>query len=44
MKQTYFTQQNINQARCSLMTFIGAVILVGTCVILMLAYFDVLVK
>jgi hypothetical protein len=44
MKQTYFTQQNMDQARCSLMTFIGAVILVGSGVVLMLAYFDVLVK
>ena len=44
MKQTYFTQQNMDQARCSLMSVIGAVIFVGTCVILMLAYFDVLVK
>lgn len=44
MKQTYFTQQNHNQARCSLMSFIGAVILVSTGVVLMMAYFDVLVK
>lgn len=44
MKQTYFTQQNMDQARCLLMSFIGAVILVSAGVVLMLAYFDVLVK
>jgi len=44
MKQTYFTQQNMDQARCSLMSVIGAVVLVGAGVVLMLAYFDVLVK
>jgi len=44
MKQTYFTQQNMDQARCSLMSVIGAVVLVSTGVVLMLAYFDVLVK
>jgi len=44
MKQTYFTQQNMDQARCSLMSFIGAVVLVSAGVVLMLAYFDVLVK
>ena len=44
MKQTYFTQQNMDQVRCSLMSVIGAVVLVGSGVVLMLAYFDVLVK
>ena len=44
MKQTYFTQHNMDQARCSLMSFIGAVCLVSMGVILLLAYFDVLVK
>lgn len=44
MKQTYFTQQNMDQARCSLMSVIGAVVLVSAGVVLMLAYFDVLVK
>jgi len=44
MKHTYFTQQNLDHVRCSLMSFIGAVILVSAGVVLMLAYFDVLVK
>jgi hypothetical protein len=44
MKQTYFTQQNIDQARGLVISLCGAVLLVGTGVILMLAYFDVLVK
>ncbi len=44
MKQTYFIQQNMDQARCSLMSFIGATILISAGVVLMLAFFDVLVK
>lgn len=44
MKETYFTQRNMDQARTSVMSVIGAVILVGVGVILMLAYFDVLAK
>lgn len=44
MKQTYFTQQNMDQARSLLISVLGAVFLVGSGVILLLAYFDVLVK
>ncbi len=44
MKQTYFTQQNHDQARSLMISLCGAVVLVGSGVILMLAYFDVLVK
>lgn len=44
MKQTYFTQQNLDQARSLLISFLGAVFLVGTGVIFLLATFDVLVK
>jgi hypothetical protein len=44
MKQTYFTQQNHDQARSLMISFLGAVLLIGSGVILMLAYFDVLVK
>ena len=38
------TQQNLDQARSLLIALCGAVVLVGAGVILMLAYFDVLVK
>lgn len=44
MKQTYFTQQNLDQARSLLISFLGAVLLVGTGVIFLLTTFDVLVK
>jgi hypothetical protein len=44
MKQTYFTQQNHDQARSLLISLCGAVLLVGTGVIFLLATFDVLVK
>jgi hypothetical protein len=44
MKQTYFTQQNMDQARSLLISLCGAVFLVGSGVILLLATFDVLVK
>ena len=44
MKQPYFTQQNNDQARSLLINLLGAVLLVSIGVILMLAYFDVLVK
>ena len=44
MKQTYFTQQNHDQARSLLISFLGAVLLVGMGVIFLLAFFDVLVK
>jgi hypothetical protein len=44
MKQTYFTQQNHDQARSLLISVLGAVVLVGLGVILMLVFFDVLVK
>jgi hypothetical protein len=44
MKQTYFTQQNHDQARSLLISVLGAIVLVGLGVILMLVSFDVLVK
>jgi len=44
MKQTYFTRQNHDQARSLLISFLGAVVLIGSGVILLLAYFDVLVE
>lgn len=44
MKQTYFTQQTHDQARSLMISLLGAVVLIGLGVILMLAYFDVLVK
>jgi hypothetical protein len=44
MKQTYFTQQNHDQARSLLISFLGAVLLVCFGVIFLLATFDVLVK
>jgi hypothetical protein len=44
MKQTYFTQQNHDQARSLLISVLGAIVLVGLGVILMLVFFDVLVK
>ena len=44
MKQTYFTQKNHDQARRLMISLLGSVLLVGSGVILMLAYFDVLVK
>ena len=44
MKQTYFTQQNLDQARSLLIALCGAAVLVGTGVIFLLAFFDVLVK
>jgi hypothetical protein len=44
MKQTYFTQQNMDQARGLVISLCGAVLLVGTGVIFLLATFDVLVK
>jgi hypothetical protein len=44
MKQTYFTQQNMDQARSLLISVLGAVFLLGTGVIFLLATFDVLVK
>jgi len=44
MKQTYFTQQNHDQARSLLISVLGAIVLVGTGVILLLLFFDVLVK
>ena len=43
-KMKHFTQQNLDQARSLLIALCGAVFLVGSGVILMLAYFDVLVK
>jgi hypothetical protein len=44
MKKTYFTQQNHDQARSLLISVLGAIVLVGLGVILMLVFFDVLVK
>lgn len=44
MKQTFFTKQNHDQARSLMISLLWAVVLVGSGVILMLAYFDVLVK
>ena len=44
MKQTYFTQQNHDQARSLLISFLGAALLVSLGVIFLLATFDVLVK
>jgi len=44
MKQTYFTQQNHDQARSLLISVLGAIVLVGIGVILLLLFFDVLVK
>jgi hypothetical protein len=44
MKQTYFTQQNHDQARSLLIIFLGAVLLIAFGVIFLLATFDVLVK
>ena len=44
MKQTYFTQQNHDQARSLLISVLGAVFLIAFGVIFLLAFFDVLVK
>ena len=42
MKRNIFTARNAHQARRALFDIIGAVILSGAGVILLLAYFDVL--
>jgi len=42
MNRTIFTTRNARQARRALFDLIGAVILTGSGVILLLAYFDVL--
>ena len=42
--KSYLTQQNLDQARSLLISLCGAVLLVGTGVIFLLATFDVLVK
>jgi hypothetical protein len=42
--KSYLTQQNLDQARSLLIALCGAVLLVGTGVIFLLATFDVLVK
>ena len=44
MTRTIFTTRNARQARRAMFDIIGAVILAGAGVILMLAYFDVLTK
>ena len=44
MTRTIFTTRNARQARRAMFDVIGAVILAGAGVILLLAYFDVLVK
>ena len=41
-RQHYFTTRNQHQARQALMSVLGAVILVSSGVVFMLAYFDVL--
>lgn len=42
MQRTIFTSRNARQARRALFDIVGAVILTGAGVILLLAYFDVL--
>jgi hypothetical protein len=42
--KSYLTQQNLDQVRSLLISLCGAVLLVGTGVIFLLATFDVLVK
>lgn len=42
--KSYLTQQNLDQARSLLISFLGAVLLVGIGVIFLLTSFDVLVK
>jgi hypothetical protein len=42
--KSYLTQQNLDQARSLLISLCGAVLLIGTGVIFLLATFDVLVK
>ena len=45
MKHTYYPPNHIESLACrAVMSVIGAVLLVGASVVLMLAYFDVLVK
>ena len=44
MTRTILTTRNARQARRAMFDVIGAVILAGAGVILLLAYFDVLVK
>lgn len=43
-RQHYFTARNQRQARQAIMSLLGAIVLVSSGVVLMLAYFDVLIK
>jgi len=44
MNRRIFTTRNARQARRAMFDIIGAVLLIGTGVLLLLAYFDVLTK